>query len=108
MVCLHTSACRCRCPGGKLAAFVARSRLRRSLRWVRKHMPMTDKPRVSSLQAAGATRKEPLLLCYNLLNPAPSQDVPPQVGLLRDRLPAAEVEYAIEDALLQAGHAGDA
>ena len=29
-----------------------------------------------------------------------------QVGLLRDRLPAAEVEYAIEDALLQAGHAG--
>ena len=30
-----------------------------------------------------------------------------QVGLLRDRLPAAEVEYAIEDALLQAGHAGN-
>ena len=30
-----------------------------------------------------------------------------QVGLLRDRLPAAEVEYAIEDALLQAGHAGE-
>jgi len=29
-----------------------------------------------------------------------------QVGLLRDRLPAAEVEYAIEDALLHAGHAG--
>ena len=40
---------------------------------------------------------------YQLMSAFPDRA---QVALLRDRLPAAEVEYAIEDALLQAGHAG--
>jgi hypothetical protein len=29
------------------------------------------------------------------------------IGALRDKLPAAEVDYAVEDALLEAGYAGE-